>query len=326
MRLITYRADGREHLAVLLDADKTVLDLAAAAPGRPEFGSMLALIESGADGLARAADIVAERPAQAIRDASDVRWCAPLPRPPRVRDCALFTEHLSAALREMARRQAAAAEDPAAALDELLASGRFTLDPLFAQRVLYYQVDPLSITGPEEVIEPPDGATELDYELELAAVIGRGGRDIAPEDAAGYIFGYTICNDWSARDLQLRLMRTGVGAGESKDFSTTLGPCLVTADEFADPYALTMRARVEGEQVSFGSTASMTHTFAEAVAQFSRIGRGVVAGEVIVSGTVASGTGFDAGRRLSPGDTVELEIDGIGVLRNRVGVAREVNP
>ncbi|PXX58412.1 fumarylacetoacetase-like protein [Nocardia tenerifensis] len=319
MRLITFLADGRHRVGALLDEDTTVLDLTAAAPDRPEFRSMLALIESGPAGSARAAELVADRPSTALIDAKAIRWCAPLPRPPRVRDCALFTEHLSAALREMARRQAAAADDPDAAFDQLMAGGRFTLHPLFAERVLYYTVDPLAISGPDDTIAPPEDAAELDYELEIAAVVGRNGSDIAPGDAGGYIFGYTICNDWSARDLQLKLMQTGVGAGVSKDFSTTLGPCLVTADEVPDPYALTMRARVNGEQLSLGSTASMTHTFAEAIAQFSRVG-GVYAGEVIVSGTVASGTGFDAGRHLKPGDVVELEIDRIGTLRNRVAL------
>ncbi|GAA5091818.1 fumarylacetoacetate hydrolase family protein [Nocardia iowensis] len=319
MRLITFVAQGRQRVGALLDEDTTVVDLTAAAPDRPEFGSMLALIESGPAGLVRAAELVAARPTTALVDPKAVRWCAPLPRPPRVRDCALFTEHLAVALREMARRQAAAADDPDAAFDQLIASGRFTLHPLFAERVLYYNVDPLAISGPDDTIAPPEDATELDYELEIAAVVGRDGRDIAPDDADGYVFGYTICNDWSARDLQLKLMQTGVGAGASKDFSTTLGPCLVTADEVPDPYALAMRARVNGEQFSLGSTASMTHTFAEAIAQFSRIG-GVYAGEVIASGTVASGTGFDAGRHLKPGDIVELEIDGIGTLRNQVSL------
>ncbi|MFX0579512.1 fumarylacetoacetate hydrolase family protein [Nocardia nepalensis] len=316
MRLITFATD-RQRVGALLDDDKTVLDLALAAPDRPEYASMLALIESGPDGLDRTRELAATRPPGALLDAADVRWCAPLPRPPRVRDCGLFTEHLAAALREMARRQAAAAEDPATAFEQLMASGRFTLHPLFAEQVLYYTVDPLTISGPGDTIAPPEGAAELDYELEIAAVVGRSGRDVPREDAADYVFGYTIFNDWSARDLQLKLMQTGIGAGAAKDFSTTLGPCLVTADEIPDPYALTMRARVNGAELSLGSTATMTHTFADAIAQFSRVG-GVFAGEVIASGTVASGTGFDVGRHLSAGDVVELEIEGIGTLRNQV--------
>ncbi|MFI9508384.1 fumarylacetoacetate hydrolase family protein [Nocardia sp. NPDC052566] len=318
MRLITFATD-HDRVGVLLDDDKTVLDLAMAAPELPEFRSMLALIESGRDGLDRARELAADRPTDALHDAAEIRRRPPLPRPPRVRDCGLFTEHLAAALREIARRQAAGADDPQAAFEQLMASGRFTLHPLFAERVLYYTVDPLSMCGPEDIITAPEGAAELDYELELAAVVGRGGRDVPIEQAADHIFGYTIFNDWSARDLQLKLMQTGVGAGESKDFATSIGPCLVTADEIADPYDLTMRARVNGEQLSLGTTASMTHGFEQAITQFSRVG-GIVAGEIIASGTVASGTGFDVGRRLSAGDLVELEVEGIGTLRNRVAL------
>ncbi|WP_039801772.1 fumarylacetoacetate hydrolase family protein [Nocardia araoensis] len=319
MRLITFAAEGR-RVGALLNGDDTVLDLALAAPDRPEFASMSTLIESGVEGLDRARELASAAPEHALIPATAVRWCPPLPRPARMRDCGLFTQHLADALQQIARRQAeGAGDDPEAAFQELMASGRFTLDPLFTERVLYYNADPLLITGPNDTVAPPEGAKELDYELEFAVVVGRDGRDIPPNRARDHIFGYTIYNDWSARDLQLRLMQTGVGPGEGKDFATSLGPCLVTADEIADPYALTMIARINGEQWSSGSTSTMTHSFEDAIAQFSRTG-GVFAGEVIASGTVASGTGFDAGKHLSSGDLVELEIEGIGILRNRVAL------
>ncbi|WP_158885147.1 fumarylacetoacetate hydrolase family protein [Amycolatopsis anabasis] len=323
MRLVTFAEENSDHVGALLDGDSTVLDLTAAVPDDRAFSAMAELIESGEQGLDRARELCERPPESALRSRDSVRLRAPLPHPARLRDCGLFIAHAAAALRELARRQAAGAEYPDTEFERLMASGRFTLPPLFEQRVLYYLADHLSVSGPDEEIHAPPGAAELDYELEFAAVVGRTARNVPPERAGEHIFGYTIFNDWSARDLQIELMRTGTGPGEGKDFagSNTLGPCLVTRDELSDPYALTMTARVNGEEWSRGGTDGMHHTFEDAIVQFSRSGT-VHAGEVLGSGTVLSGTGFDLGRHLSDGDEVELEVSGIGVLRNRVRVAR----
>ncbi|KUN03495.1 hypothetical protein AQI95_23680 [Streptomyces yokosukanensis] len=324
MRLVTFVADDhpdRQHLGALLDDDSAVLDLTAAAPEDDALRTMQSLIDSGADGLDRARTQCALRPERALVPRDAVRLLAPLPRPLRIRDCGLFVAHAAAALRELARRQAAEAADPDAEFERLMASGRFDLNPLFYERVLYYTCDHLSVSGPEDEIEVPAGAKELDYELEFAAVLGRTARDVDPSAAREHIFGYTVFNDWSARDLQIALMRTGVGPGEGKDFdgSNALGPCIVTSDELPDPYDLTMTARVNGEEWSRGRTDGMQHSFEDAVVHFSR-GRSIHAGEVMASGTVPSGTAFDLGKRLRDGDVVELEVDGIGVLRNRVRI------
>jgi 2-keto-4-pentenoate hydratase/2-oxohepta-3-ene-1,7-dioic acid hydratase in catechol pathway len=142
---------------------------------------------------------------------------------------------------------------------------------------------------------------------------------VKPADARAHIFGYTIFNDWSARDVQMAVMAANLGPGEGKDFEGGygLGPCIATPDEFSDPYKLTMTAHINGEQWSRGSTSTMHHRFEDAIVQFSR-GKLIRAGEVIGSGTVLSGCGFELGKQLKPGDTVELQIEGIGTLRNRV--------
>ena len=157
----------------------------------------------------------------------------------------------------------------------------------------------------------------MDYELEWACVIGPGGRDIPPGRARDHIFGYTIFNDWSARDVQIAVMSANLGPGEGKDFANGLGPCIATPDEFADPYALAMTAHVNGELWSQGSTGTMHHSFEDAIVQFSRE-RTLHAGEVLGSGTVLSGCGFELDRRLAEGDVVELAVEGIGTLRNRI--------
>ncbi|GAA0404729.1 fumarylacetoacetate hydrolase family protein [Streptomyces luteireticuli] len=324
MRLITFERQSqpdRPRAGVLLDGDAVVLDLSAAAPGDAALGSLQALIESGEPGLDRVRELVARRPGAALLARDDVRLLAPLPRPARLRDCGLFIAHLEVGLRELARRQAAGAADPAAEFDRLMASGKFDLSPLFRERVMYYTADHLAVSGPDDEIVAPSGSKELDFELEFAAVVGRTGREVKPDEAHAYVFGYTVFNDWSARDLQAVLMRAGVGPCEGKDFagSNTLGPCIVTRDELTDPYALTMTARVNGEEWSRGTTDGMEHSFEDAIVHLSR-DRAVHAGEVIGSGTVPSGTALDLGRRLADGDVVELEVERIGVLRNTVRV------
>ena len=163
----------------------------------------------------------------------------------------------------------------------------------------------------------PSRSSLIDYELEWACIVGRPGKDIKREDAAAHIFGVTIFNDCSARDLQFAFMDAGLGPAGGKDFANSLGPCIATLDGFDDPYDLAMTARVNGELWSTGTTAEMHHRFEDAVVQLS-VDRPLVAGELIGSGTVLGGRGFELDRRLSPGDLVELEVEGIGVLRNRI--------
>jgi 2-keto-4-pentenoate hydratase/2-oxohepta-3-ene-1,7-dioic acid hydratase in catechol pathway len=226
---------------------------------------------------------------------------------------------MEAALDKMARTLASEEADPEAAYETLRASGKYSLKPVFREKCIYYNADHLSVSGPDVDIVWPSYSEWIDYELEWACIVGPSGRDISPADAAAHVFGYTIFNDWSARDVQLPVMEAMLGPGEGKDFPGAfgLGPCIVTPDEIGDPYDLAMTAHVNGELWSRGSTGTMHHSFEDAIVQFSRE-KTLHAGEVIGSGTVLSGCGFELGRRLSPGDVVQLEIENIGVLRNRV--------
>jgi 2-keto-4-pentenoate hydratase/2-oxohepta-3-ene-1,7-dioic acid hydratase in catechol pathway len=318
MKLVTFAYLDQTRLGALVE--DRVLDLASSsASPAPAFASMLALIEAGPEAWNAARDIVKQARPNAMLGFADIRLLAPLPRPTRLRDCSLFLEHMDVVLMRMAREAAAKEPDAEAAYQRLMSSGKYTLNPLFKKTCVYYNADHTSVSGTETEIVWPSYSNWMDFELEWACVIGRPGRNIRRDNASDHIFGFTILNDWSARDVQLPLMDTMLGPGEGKDFTGSwgLGPCIVTPDELDDPYRLLMTAKVNGEEWTRGSTGSMHHRFEDAIVQFSRE-KSILAGEVIGSGTVLGGCGFELGRRLESGDVVELEIEHIGVLRNRV--------
>lgn len=184
-------------------------------------------------------------------------------------------------------------------------------------RIIYYNADHLHVYGTDSDIIWPVEPGWADYELELACVVGKTGCDIELSEARDYIFGFTILNDWSARDLQIPFMEAKLGPAGGKDFANSFGPCITTLDEFVEPYDLRMTAKINGELWSQGSTKTMHHRFEDAIAQFSR-GRTLYAGEILGSGTVLGGCGLELGKKLNHADVVELEIEGIGILRNRV--------
>jgi fumarylacetoacetate (FAA) hydrolase len=221
---------------------------------------------------------------------ADVVLRAPVLRPPSVRDFSAFEEH---------SRNARALR------------GQEVPKEWYEIPVFYFS-NPASICGPEDEIPYPDGTAQLDYELEVAAIIGVGGA----------VAGFTVLNDWSARDLQAAEMRVGLGPAKGKDFATSIGPVVVTTDEF-DGSEAEMVARVNGEERSRGNLRDLYHSWETIVAQASRNTR-LLPGDVIGSGTVGGGSILEHndGRWLQPGDVVELEVEGIGVLRNRVGQRR----
>ena len=182
----------------------------------------------------------------------------------------------------------------------------------------YYKGMPDTVIGPEEEIPWPPYTSKLDYELELAAIIGRRGKNIAKEDALSYVFGYTIWNDMSARDVQTRELPISMGPAKAKDWdgSNVLGPCIVTADEI-HPGNLRMIVRINGEVRGEDSSAHMHHTFADMI-HYASQDQTLYPGEVFGSGTAAGGSGIELDRWLQEGDLIEMEIEGIGVLRNRV--------
>ena len=158
----------------------------------------------------------------------------------------------------------------------------------------------------------------MDYELEFGFFVGKAGKDIPKNRAREHIFGYSIFNDVSARDTQTIEMPGGLGPSKSKDFDTgnVIGPCIVTADEI-DPYNLTMIVRINGEERSQGSSSTIHWTFEDLISHITR-SETLYPGEFIASGTVGSGSGLELEKYLSPGDVIELEVEGIGVLRNRI--------
>ncbi len=183
----------------------------------------------------------------------------------------------------------------------------------------YYKGMPDTVIGPDEEIPWPAYTQRLDHELELAAIIGRQGKDISKQEALDYVFGYTIWNDMSARDVQTRELPVGMGPAKAKDWdgSNVLGPCIVTADEL-NPSHLRMTVRVNGEVWGEDNSAHMHHTFADLIYYASQA-QTLYPGDVFGSGTAAGGSGLELDRVLKEGDIVELEIEGIGILRNRIG-------
>jgi 2-keto-4-pentenoate hydratase/2-oxohepta-3-ene-1,7-dioic acid hydratase in catechol pathway len=183
----------------------------------------------------------------------------------------------------------------------------------------YYKGMPDTVIGPEAEIPWPAYTTRLDHELEFAAVIGRKGKDIPKGKALDYIFGYTIWNDMSARDTQALELPLSMGPAKAKDWdgSNVLGPCIVTADEI-DPDHLLMTVRVNGDIWGTDTSAHMHHTFADMISYASQ-SQTIYPGEVFGSGTAQSGSGIEVDRWLKEGDMIEMEVEGIGILRNRVG-------
>ncbi|CAN5566946.1 hypothetical protein BH24ACT26_BH24ACT26_00930 [soil metagenome] len=183
---------------------------------------------------------------------------------------------------------------------------------------VYYKGNHRAVIGPGAECPWPAYTQRLDFELELAMVVGKAGRDIAPEDAHQHIFGFTILNDFSARDVQAKELSTWLGPAKSKDFANGLGPCVVTTDEIGAEPDLAMMCRVNGEEWGRARSSEMHWSWAEMIAHVSR-GEDVMPGDVYGSGTPGGCCGLDLERELQPGDVVELEIEKIGILRNTIG-------
>ena len=319
MRLVTFElADGVARVGSLL-ADGRVLDLAHAAPRAPEFTSLLALIEAGPGAWDRARELTTQAPEASLHEPVACRLRAPLPLPPQLRDFMCFEKHViqafGAAFRMKAMR--AATDDERAAL--LAQAEALRPPPVWYERPLYYKANRFSVSGPGDTIRWPRYSRLMDYECELACILGRTCVDVPREQALKQVFGYTIFNDFSARDAQGAEMPGGLGPAKGKDFdgANAFGPCIVTADEIPDPHALAMIVRVNGEERSSGSSREMHWKFEDLIAYVSQ-GETLRPGEILASGTVGDGCGLESLHFLEDGDVVELEIPPIGVLRNRV--------
>jgi 2-keto-4-pentenoate hydratase/2-oxohepta-3-ene-1,7-dioic acid hydratase in catechol pathway len=307
MRLLTFDQNGLEKLGAL-NAAGDIVDVFARS-GEAAFSSMQSLIEGGPEALERLGTVL-DVPGSVI-GARSVKWLAPLPVPVQMRDFVAFEQHMRMAgwngskLRSRWGGPPAPPEPP-------------PVPPIWYAQPLYYKCNRFATTGPDSTVTWPDFSQVIDYELELACIIGIGGRDIAEREAEAHIFGYTIFNDLTARDAQFREMQGPFGPAKGKDFdqANVLGPLIVTADEL-DADSLAMRARVNGELWSEGSSAGMHWSFADMIAHVSRC-ETLRAGEILASGTVSGGCGLELGRFLKHNDVIELEVEGIGRLSTRI--------
>lgn len=325
MRLVTFqRAGVPARAGALIDGDQAVLDLqqAAQALGLGEalaLSQVQALIEAGPEAWAMAREAVALAPRQAVTARADVRLRAPIQPPVQMRDCSCFELHLKQAFAAARQARALRTPDPAATLAAMNTRADDRVIETFQRQPIYYKCNRFATIGADDDVVWPAYSQALDFELEFGCYIARAAKDVRAEDAREFIFGYTIFNDISARDAQAAEMGGMLGPAKGKDFDTAnvMGPCLVTADELPDPYDLTMIARVNGEEWGRGHSGDMRWRFEDLIAHISR-SETLHPGEFLGSGTVGNGCGLEQLRYLKPGDVVELEVQGIGVLRSRI--------
>jgi 2-keto-4-pentenoate hydratase/2-oxohepta-3-ene-1,7-dioic acid hydratase in catechol pathway len=318
MKLATFttRQDPTPRVGVVTGQDSAIVDLAMAltqAGFDPRVaGSMQGVIEGGADCLAMIRTAI-DKYAGELMPIAEVKLLAPLPRPVQIRDCMCFEEHLvgssQAAMRLSGQTQPSERSRK--------------MHEIFKVRPIYYKANRMAVVGPDTEVHWPAYSKMMDYELEMGCVIGKTGRDISRENARAHIFGFMIFNDFSARDTQGMEMESGLGPSKSKDFdgANAMGPWIVTIDEFY-PDSAVMTVRINGEVRSVGNSSSMTVKFEDLIA-FISTSETLHAGEILGSGTVGGGCGLEAGKLLADGDVIELEIEGIGVLRNRVFAAKQ---
>ncbi len=271
-----------------------------------ELTSTLALVEAGPLLWERIEELAREtsEDARVLVDQSmrGFRWLCPLDRLASLKDFLAFEDHVE---RGAARRNS-------------------EVPQYWYEAPVYYKGNHRAVIGPGEDCMWPPFSNSLDFELELAMVVGQRGRDLTSDRAASHIFGFTIFNDFSARDIQSREMTAWLGPAKGKDFANALGPCIVTADEVGTEPDLLMICRVNGEEWGRARSSEARWKWADMLVHVSQ-GEDVWPGDVFGSGTPGGCCGLDQGRELSPGDVVELEIERIGVLRNRIGfpIARE---
>ncbi|SFU07909.1 fumarylacetoacetate hydrolase family protein [Paraburkholderia aspalathi] len=325
MRLVTFQlADGAQRSGALFDNDQAVLDLREASRivrggDSVALASVQALLTGGEPLLEEARALQARAPADAVRERSAVKLLAPIQPPTQMRDCSCFELHLRQSFAAARRARALRTPDPEATLKAMNTRADDRVIDTFNRQPIYYKCNRFAVIGPDDDVIWPAYSKLLDFELEFGCYIGQRAKDVSRENARAHIYGYTIFNDISARDAQATEMGGMLGPAKGKDFDTAnvMGPCLVTADELGDPYDLTMIARVNGEEWGRGNTRDMRWQFEDVIAHISR-SETLHPGEFLGSGTVGNGCGLEQLRYLKPDDVVELEVEGIGVLRSRI--------
>lgn len=312
MRLLSYDTNNGPRCGVLQGNDIVDVSSLLGTGGHP-LRDVRALLEQGDDAIERVREALAKDSSASRVPLSGAQLRSPVIQPPTVRDFIVFEEH---------------------------ASNQGTREPNEAwyRMPVFYFSNPLCVYGTDAVIPHPSASSQFDYELEIGIVIGKEGSNVAAADAMDYIAGFTLFNDWSARDLQVDEMAFGLGPAKGKDTASSIGPWLVTKDEMA-PYLkdghlhLKCEVKVNGDLWMKDGEAQNGHfTFADMVERASKDSR-IVPGDVIGSGTVGGGSiresirkGFDKARFLQPGDVVEHEVEGIGVLRGTIGTKPALDP
>lgn len=301
MRFVTYDNGLNDDRVGLLDGD-TVYGLAAGI-------DLLSLLGDDGERLHSAGESARRDPHEVI-PLGETRLLPPLLRPPSIRDFIAYEQHVAGTAKLV---------------------GRDGVNPVWYEQPLFYFSNPHSVLGSDAEVPIPPGCAEFDFELEAAAVVGRSGTDLTPDEAERHIAGYMVMNDWSARDLQFHEMQFGLGPAKGKDSAITLGPALVTPDELAPfragtAFDLGMRVVVNGVPFGEDRMTNMAWSFGELISYASR-GTWVRPGDIIGSGTIGNGCLAEKwgreGRRwppLKPGDEVTMTIDGIGTISNTVAV------
>jgi fumarylacetoacetate (FAA) hydrolase len=320
MKLVSYSKNGQEQLALLINGQ--LYDTHKADAQLPATMSAMLQDWQRNEAIARKAEDDIKSGKASLTPDGDYNSAvllAPVPRPASCRDGYAFRQHVAAARRN--RKVDMIAE--------------------FDQYPIFYFTNHNAIQGPGDILCMPDHFQKLDFELEAAVVLGRKGRNIKASEADDYIAGYMIMNDMSARTLQMEEMLLNLGPAKGKDFSTVIGPIMVTPDELeaykvpakanhtGNSYNLKMTCRVNGIQVSEGNMGDMDWTFAEIIERCA-YGADILPGDVIGSGTVGTGCFLELNgtgllhdpaykvQWLQPGDVVEMEIDGLGLLSNTI--------
>lgn len=324
MKLATYKNSNGERVGIVHANDSKVFDLARAADragaANPAFASMLSLIDGGDKALDAARDIFAKRSSEAdlSADVAATEILAPIPEPRQMRDGMSFPLHILQAPRGQLKLAARAKAD----MEELKRIDAMPLGELpevYRKVPIYYITNRYSVRGTNTTVKWPRYSQVMDYELEFGIITKNRGSNISAAKAKEHIFGYTIFNDFSARDAQRIEMegRLGPAKGKSFDGGNVLGPWIVTPDEIGDPYKLKMEARVNGEVRCSSISEGMLFSFEQIIEHVTK-DETLMPGEFIGSGTVGGGCGVEIGLFLEHGDTIELEVEKIGILKNRV--------
>lgn len=327
MKLATFRAggqqDGQARVGIVHANDGRLFDLASAAArdgGNPAFDSMLALIDAGEGALdaARSAFEKHGSDASLSVNVAGTDILAPLPEPRQMRDGMSFPLHIRQSPRGQLKL-AARAKGDMEELARLEAEPLGELPEVYRRQPIYYITNRFSVRGTGTTVKWPRYSKVMDYELEFGIVTKNRGANISAAKAKDHIFGYTIFNDFSARDAQRLEMegRLGPAKGKSFDGGNVLGPWIVTPDEIGDPYRLKMECRVNGKVRSSSTSEGMLFSFEEIIAHVTQ-DETLMPGEFIGSGTVGNGCGLELGWYLEHNDEIELEVEKIGVLKNNV--------